>query len=315
VKLVIAALASVSALATRWFGARRILAAAIATLGLSSSLRALAAGPVPPPRPVEDPPARITFFADPVADGALLSFATGTAVLSEAILGTGELTPQQPEDPSQLLGIDRPVIGLTPEPAWRTVSSVGLVSAVAFAAIDPIATGFRENGEAAIVDAVIYSETITITWSMTNLAKIAFRRPRPSAYREQERQQDIAEPDAPAADSTQTDSALSFYSGHASITSAVVATGTYLAFSRSPGTARPWVTLGVGAAVAVLVDVGRVRAGVHFPTDVIAGTMAGLGIGILVPHLHRSEDVTRRPVWIGMQPIPGGSSLTLSGRF
>jgi hypothetical protein len=43
--------------------------------------------------------------------------------------------------------------------------------------------------------------------------------------------------------------------------------------------------------------------------------MAGIGIGILVPHLHRSEDVTRRPVWIGMEPVPGGSSLTLSGLF
>jgi undecaprenyl-diphosphatase len=188
---------------------------------------------------VEEPPARITFFADPVADGALLSFATGTAVLSEVILGTGELTPQQPQDPSQLLAIDRPVICLTPEPAWRTVSSVGLASAVAFAAIDPIATGFRENAEAAIVDAVIYSETITITWSMTNLAKVAFRRPRPSAYREQQRLQSITEADAPTPDITQTDSALSFYSGHASITSAVAATGTYLAFIRSPAPRDP----------------------------------------------------------------------------
>jgi membrane-associated phospholipid phosphatase len=294
---------------------RHTVAASFVTFGLLSSRLALAAEPLPPPRPVEEPPARITFFADPVADGALLSFATGTAVLSEAILGTGELTPQQPRDPSRLLAIDQPVLSMTPEPVWRTISSIGLISAVGFAAIDPIATGFRNNAEAAIVDAVIYSETITITWSMTNLAKIAFRRPRPTAYREQQRRQDITAPDTPTPDITQTDSALSFYSGHASITSAVGATATYLAFSRSPGTARPWVTLGVGVAAATLVDVGRVRGGFHFPTDVIAGTMAGVGIGVLVPHLHRSEDLTRRPVWIGMQPIPGGSSLTLSGLF
>jgi undecaprenyl-diphosphatase len=194
-------------------GWRQVLAASFVAVGSSSSNLALAAEPLLPPRPVEEPPARITFFADPVADGALLSFATGTAVLSEAILGTGEITPQQPQDPSRLLGIDRPVIDITPEPAWRTVSSVGLFSAVAFAAIDPIATGFRNDAEAAIVDAVIYSETITITWSMTNLAKIAFRRPRPTAYREQQRRQAITAPDTPP-DITQTDSALSFYSGH-----------------------------------------------------------------------------------------------------
>ena len=95
----------------------------------------------------------------------------------------------------------------------------------------------------------------------------------------------------------------------------MAATATYLAFSRSPRTARPWLTLGVGALAAALVDVGRVRAGAHYPTDVIAGTTAGIGIGVLVPHLHRAEDVTRRPVWIGTQPVSGGSSLTLSGSF
>jgi undecaprenyl-diphosphatase len=37
-----------------------------------------------------------------------------------------------------------------------------------------------------------------------------------------------------------------------------------------------------------------VRAGKHFPTDVLAGTFAGAGIGIVMPHLHRTEDVQQR---------------------
>jgi undecaprenyl-diphosphatase len=208
----------------------------------------------------------------------------------------------------RLLTIDRPVIRQTPKPAWGTISSVGLYSAIGFAALDPIATGFRNSAEAGLVDAVLYGETITLTWSMTNLAKIAFRRPRPTAYREKARLEALYGPNAQIPDITQTDSALSFYSGHASITSAVAATATYLAFSRSPHTLRPWITLAVGMLTTPLVDVGRVRAGVHFPTDVLAGTTAGIGIGVLVPHLHRSEDVTRRPIWIGMHPEPGGLS-------
>jgi undecaprenyl-diphosphatase len=267
------------------------------------------------PHPVEPPPARLSFVADPGADGAVLVLGFGTAFISEAILSTSEILPQQPQDPGRLLSLDRPVIGQSPEPVWKTISSVGLYSAVGFALLDPIATGFRNSAEAGLVDAVIYGESITLTWSMTNLAKIAFRRPRPTAYREKARLEAIYGADAPIPDITKTDSALSFYSGHASITSAVAATATYLAFSRSPHTARPWLTLAVGILATTLVDVGRVRGGVHFPTDVIAGTTAGLGIGVLVPHVHRAEDVTRRPIWIGMNPEPGGSSLLLSGLF
>jgi membrane-associated phospholipid phosphatase len=292
---------------------RQVLVASVFTFWLSSTSLARAAGPLPVPRPLEKPPTELSFVADPISDGAVLSLAVSAAFVSETILTTGEITPQQPQDPSLLLGIDRPVIDMEPVPAWGTVSTIGLFSAIGFAIIDPIATGFRKNSEAAVVDAVIYSETITLTWAMTNLSKIAFRRPRPTTYRAQQEFEDIHGPDATPPESMQTDSALSFYSGHASITSAVAATATYLAFSRSPGTARPWVTLGVGTLTTTLVSVGRVGAGVHFPTDVIAGTMTGIGIGILVPHLHRAEPITRRPIWIGLEPVPGGSSLTFSG--
>ena len=35
--------------------------------------------------------------------------------------------------------------------------------------------------------------------------------------------------------------------------------------------------------------IARVKAGVHYPTDVIAGAIAGSAIGYLVPRLHRKE--------------------------
>jgi membrane-associated phospholipid phosphatase len=285
-----------------------------ASLALAASMlvagAARADGPLPAPKPEAPPPTRIRFVAEPISDGAILSLSLGVAALSAAIEGTREIVPQQPQSTSRLLAIDRGAITESPEPAWATVSNVGLFGAVGFAALDPILTGFRHGPDAAIADAFIYGESLAITWSVTNLTKIAFRRPRPSAYREQQRLYDqYGQENAPAI--TDTDSALSFFSGHASMTAAVASTATYLAFARDPHSARPWITLGVGAAATTLTSVGRVRGGKHFPTDVIAGAMAGIGIGILVPHLHRSDDAKQRPIWVGVAPSREGVFATL----
>jgi membrane-associated phospholipid phosphatase len=260
------------------------------------------------PKPALPPPTQIRFTADPVSDGAVLSFALGVGALSEAIIGTGEIQPQQPNLDASLLSIDENSKNLSPSSAWRSVSNVGLLSAIGFAVVDPVLSGFRDGAQAGIVDAIIYGETLGITWSVTNLTKISFRRPRPRAYRDAEERNAAHLP----ADITTTDNALSFFSGHSSVTAAVSATATYLAFSRSPGTPRPWITLGVGILATSLTAYGRVRSGDHFPTDVIAGAMAGAGIGILVPHLQRSDEVKRRPVWIGAAPVPVGDGFTLT---
>lgn len=268
---------------------------------------------LPPPEPVQPPPEKVRFIADPLLDGAVLSLTLGTGALSEAILATGEIKPQAPGDPAKLLSLDRAAVDQTPVPMWGTVSAIGLFSSLAFAAIDPVLSGFRDGTETAIVDAIIYAETVSITWTTTNLAKIAFRRPRPSAYREAQRLRDAGVPEAEIPGRiTDTNSALSFFSGHGSTTAAVAATASYLAFARAPGTPRPWITLGVGTVVTTVTCVGRVRAGDHFPTDVIAGAMAGFGIGILVAHSHRAEAPTQRPIWIGAAPIDDGGIITVS---
>lgn len=270
---------------------------------------------LPAPEPTERPPRYTAFVADPVADGAILSLSVGVTVLSEAILSTGEIVPQQPQATSRLLAIDRGVVFATHDPNWGVVSDVAYGSSFAFAALDPVLSGVRYGAEAGIVDAFIYGETIAITWSVTNITKFAFRRPRPSAYKEQQRLNELAGSAEEAPSITDTNSALSFFSGHASNTAAVAATATYLAFSRAPGTARPWITLAVGAGITGIASYGRVRSGKHFPTDVIAGAMVGIGIGVLVPHVHRSEDAKQRPVWVGALPLDEGAAVAVNGIF
>ncbi len=263
-------------------------------------------------------PGRSTFDIDPFADSAMIAVSLGFAGTLELINSTGEIRPQQvPQnfDSSSLIWIDRGAARRTPDSKAGGYSTIGLGAAVAFAFIDPVLSGVREKSvQTGLADAFMYAESLSFTMAMTNIVKMAVRRPRPIAYIEaaaHKNDQNYA--------NNSTDSALSFFSGHSAITATVSATATYLAFSRSPHTARPWITLAAGAALTTFVSIERVRAGRHFPTDVIAGSIAGAGIGVLVPHLHRTEDIKQRRVWVGFAPVTQdgahGGMLDLSGVF
>jgi undecaprenyl-diphosphatase len=271
------------------------------------------------PTPAEPKPgdAKIRFVADPLGDGAILATSAGLAGIMELVLSTGEIRPQQ-IDPSfdnhSLLTFDQTAITQTIDPNASLLSSVGLYTAVGFAVLDPILSGFRDGREAALVDAVMYAQAASMTLGITDIAKVAVRRPRPIAYID--RNKYLAQGGIPANyNNTSTDSAMSFVSGHASTTATISAVATYLAFARSPNTARPWITLVGGVLLTGFVSYERVRAGAHFPSDVIAGALAGTGVGLVVTHLHREDRVQQRPIWVGFAPASGGGTMSLSGRF
>ena len=262
-------------------------------------------------------PGRVTFDVDPVADGALIAVSLGFAGVLDLINSTGEIRPQQISptfDRNSLIAIDRAAISQKPDPNASAYSNVGLFAAVSFALVDPILSGFRESDmQTGLVDGIMYAQSMSLTFAMTNMVKMAVRRPRPQAYIDAEAHQAD-----PSYSNSTTDSSLSFFSGHAAVTAAVGATATYLAFTRSPHTARPWITLVVAAGLSTFVSIERVRAGAHFPTDVIAGSIAGAGVGVLVPHLHRTSEIKQRRVWVGYAPVDRsegaqGGTLQLSG--
>ncbi len=269
--------------------------------------------PAPPASaPESREPAR--FVADPITDGAIISLSLGFGALSELVLTTGEIVPQQPQRSSRLLAIDRLALTKHVESAGPT-SSYGALAALLYAVADPIASGYRDGSRAGLVDAVLYAEALALTWAATNMAKLTVRRPRPRAYQEQERLYELyGEENAPSI--TETDTTLSFFSGHTALVAAVTSTATYLAFARSPDTLRPWITLIAGTALTAFVGIQRVRAGAHFPTDVISAAMAGTGIGLLVPHLHRDDTMGEPTLWIGWTEDEGGGgggTLSVSG--
>jgi undecaprenyl-diphosphatase len=241
------------------------------------------------------------FKIDPIVDGVATVSGTGFVILLEAVISTGELRPQTvaPGSADKLLGIDRIAVTQKLDSSASMYSDIGRAIAIGYAVLDPILSGARDGWDAFLVDGFMFAESASITVAVTDMTKIAVRRPRPIDYLN------------PA--STSTDSELSFFSGHVSGIAAVGSTATYLAFVRSGRRSpRPWLTLAGTAMLTSFVGYERVRAGAHFPTDVICGAMAGAAVGIIVPHLHRHENEAP-PVWIGVTPAPSGALVSLQG--
>lgn len=282
--------------------------ALVAIVGLGGG-RALAADPATTV-PLEDGQ---HFTLDPVADGTITVAGFGFSGLLGLVLNTGEIKPPVPAvGVTSLLPFDRIAVTQTIDPHAATYSDIGLYSAIGFAVLDPILSGFRDGTDALLVDGFIYAESGSLTLTLADITKIAVRRPRPIDYKNCAPGPNGSPSTNPACNST--DLGLSFFSGHAAGVAAIGATATYLAFIRSPNSPRPWITLGVATALTAFVGYERVRSGAHFPSDVVAGALAGAAVGVLVPHLHRHKQEAP-PVWVGVSPVPGGGSLSLQGLF
>jgi undecaprenyl-diphosphatase len=263
------------------------------------------------PRPLE---AGQHFTIDPVTDGVLIGGGAAISGLLSLILTTGEINPPRPGSTSNLLSFDRIAVTQHIDPNAGLYSTVGLGVAIGYAVLDPFLSAQRDGWDAFLVDAVLYAETISLTETLTDITKIAVRRPRPIDYINCPSTLTAAAYAATPGCSS-TDLGLSFFSGHASTVGAIGATATYLAFQREGRrSVRAWTTLFTSVALTTFVSIERVRAGEHFPTDVVAGAFAGAMVGVLVPHLHRHIEEAPT-VWIGFVPTNGGATGSVGGRF
>lgn len=133
----------------------------------------------------------------------------------------------------------------------------------------------------------LYFETMAITGVVTELTKVTTQRLRPWAFNE----------NVPLEKKKGKEIKKAFFSGH---TSASFAGAVFFAkvFSDFYPDSR-WKPVVWSGCLGLASAVGywRVRAGRHYPTDVIAGALFGGVIAYVVPELHKKE----------------GSSLLLSG--
>jgi membrane-associated phospholipid phosphatase len=126
---------------------------------------------------------------------------------------------------------------------------------------------------------VIYGEALAVDLALAQVAKYVLHRPRPYLYNHSREAVQYA---AAAGD----DGWRSFYSSHAAMSFGAAVAGAYLlsASNANPyARAAAWAT---GFAMATATSNLRVRAGLHFYSDVILGGLIGSAVGYVVPALH-----------------------------
>ncbi|MSP74161.1 MAG: phosphatase PAP2 family protein [Myxococcales bacterium] len=241
-----------------------------------------------------------SFHLVPMLDVPLL------ALDAAVLLGLKAVVPQRHEDGrlSDLFALDAPVARNGRDDDALRTSDFGGLMAGAFALVDAIVTARHNDLDAGVITLGLYAESAMTTAAVTEVVKLLVQRPRPCTY-----QIDRRERPPLHCGQDDDDAYLSFFSGHTAVTAALSTTATYLAFERDADGSRAAWTVSGGLALTSFVAVERMRAGKHFPTDVITGAVVGAGIGFLVPHLHKG----------GAQSATGLSSdgrmLTLASGF
>ena len=127
--------------------------------------------------------------------------------------------------------------------------------------------------------ATLWGETVLLTSGITSLSKYAFRRPRPYVYN----------PNVSSEIKMTTAAQASFISGHTSVTAANTFFAAKVFSDYYPDSKWKPVVWTTAAVIPAVTGYLRVRAGKHYPTDVITGYAAGAAIGYLIPHLHKRK--------------------------
>lgn len=143
---------------------------------------------------------------------------------------------------------------------------------------------------------LLYLETMLINQGLTDLVKATTLRPRPYVFGV----------NFPPTNTLNSNDRASFLSGHASSTAAVsFFTARVFADYYPDSKLKPYVW-GAAAGLPALMGYLRVRAGKHYPSDVLAGYVVGGAIGYLVPTLHKRKFKDRR---LTLSPSLGGLYL------
>jgi membrane-associated phospholipid phosphatase len=138
----------------------------------------------------------------------------------------------------------------------------------------------NQHGERPLVPVVILAESGMLSAGITNTVKELVRRPRPYLYNA----------DVPTSIHDPARDQVSFWSGHTANTAAITFACASMV-QRSNASKGLKTATWIGAAVTpAAMGCLRVKAGQHFPTDVLTGYAFGALVGLAVPYFHRTKD-------------------------
>ena len=125
--------------------------------------------------------------------------------------------------------------------------------------------------------AFLWGETLMLNGGLTFASKYAFRRPRPFVYN---REIDVQYKMTVSAKTA-------FFSGHTSMTAANTFFAAKVFSDYFPESGWKPVVWSTAVVIPAITGYLRVRAGRHYPSDVIVGYATGALLGYFIPHLHK----------------------------
>jgi len=142
--------------------------------------------------------------------------------------------------------------------------------------------GFNNSKSNFLNETVIFIETLAVSTALNTIVKFAVNRPRPYIYSNKASQEE----------KNKRDAYLSFYSGHSSFAFTTAVSFSSIMSHRYKKLWQKYIIWGTSLSLASTVAYLRVKAGKHFPSDVITGALIGSSIGWLIPHLHEKENIS-----------------------
>lgn len=243
-------------------------------------------------------------------DAILLPAALGVSLLGDAVapeprpLTRAEVALLSPDDVN---AFDR-IAARSWSEGWATASDRSLAALLGAAVLVPFAPLAADgHWRDALTLGVMVAEAALLVEGTTYLAKDLAGRERPWTHNtslsvEERLALSAADP---------LDARRSFFSGH---TSSAFALATFMSTVYTDVNGRTLASDILWAAslsTAALTAFARVKAGMHYPTDVVAGAAVGIAVGRLVPALHRVD--RSPPVRVFAGPGRVGVIIPLGG--
>jgi len=134
--------------------------------------------------------------------------------------------------------------------------------------------------------AILYLESMSVTGLLYTGSVYFSDRYRPYAYN----------PNVPMSERTRGGAKNSFFAGHV----ALVGTSTFFIAKvlndYHPDSKVKWLPFTLAGLATGTTAIMRYRAGEHFLSDIVIGTVVGVLTGILVPHVHKNKNITDRRI-------------------